>query len=110
MKRIALTLAAVVMATLLVSRIDTEAVALQVPSELVSVPQDEPQMLVPLTPAGEVCVDGSCGPVAMSSDGTLLSVSSVSSCEDCGPVRRVVSRVRERKPVRTVLRRVFGRR
>lgn len=109
MKRIALTLASIVMATLLVSRIDTEAVALQVPSELVSVPQDEPQMLVPLTPAGEVCVDGSCSPVALSSDGSLLPVAAVASCDDCGPVRRVVSRVRERQPVRTVLRRVFRR-
>ena len=75
-----------------------------VPRDVVSVPSDE--LVVPIIePAftaveGEVCVDGSCSP-AVSSSG----VSSSEGVSVSGPVRRII----EKKPVRRVLGRVFGR-
>lgn len=127
MKRITLTLAAIVVGLVAVSRIDSPVQALAVPTEIIGVPESEscecnpclcedcqcaPQLAPTTVPVSmvQVCEDGVCSLQPASAVGSDAAASSVSSCEDCGPVRRVVSRVRERQPVRTVLRRVFGRR
>lgn len=57
------------------------------------------------TSADPVCIDGNCA----SASGAAVSERSAESCGDGGPVRRVVGRLRENKPVRSLVGRLIRR-
>ena len=70
-----------------------------------------------ITPVKQQCADGSCAapitilPAPAKSSGSCASGScGTSTVKAGGPVRRVANGIRERKPVRRLLGRLFGRR
>lgn len=79
--------------------VDLPVRSVDLPTRPVSFPEPAVDPL-PFVTEDEVCVDGSCSPVAAAS-GPVASVAQVVT----GPVRRII----ERKPVRRVVGRVFSR-
>ncbi|HAN97009.1 MAG TPA: hypothetical protein DCQ98_06045 [Planctomycetaceae bacterium] len=113
-------LALVIVASLFgVSMLDTaSAETLPLPGEFIVVPSDLPPDLPPEgTPPdpGDMVrfcdpITGQCRLVPRGSIEASRSPTSASSCSDCGPARRFASGLRERQPVRKLLRHVFRRR
>lgn len=82
-----------------VQAVDLPVRSVDLPTRPVSFPEPVVDPL-PFVTEDEVCVDGSCSPVAAAS-GSVASVAQAVT----GPVRRII----ERKPVRRVVGRVFSR-